>query len=90
MSICRNFQLTLLSFIFSTAAHAQLSKASTSLSTISGWMSGFGAAMITLAVMFVGYRMAFGSAQWKDVAPVFWGAVLVGSAAVIAPVLLGS
>jgi type IV secretion system protein VirB2 len=90
MSIRRNIQLIVSSLLFSATAHAQLTKANASLSTILSWMEGFGATVITLAVMFVGYRMAFGAAQWKDVAPIFWGSVLVGSAAFIAPILLGT
>ena len=49
-----------------------------------------GTLVVTIAVMFCGFRMVFQAAQWKDVAPIFWGGVLVGGATAIAGVLLGS
>lgn len=47
-------------------------------------LRGIGIIVVTIAVMFVGFRMVFQAAQWKDVAPVFWGGVLIGGAAGIA------
>lgn len=48
-----------------------------------------GTAVLTIAVMFCGFRMVFQAAQWKDIAPIFWGGVLVGGAAAISGILLG-
>ncbi|MCX8519686.1 MAG: TrbC/VirB2 family protein [Methylophilaceae bacterium] len=58
------------------------------LNDIVNWLRWIGVAIITIALMFVGFRMAFQAAQWKDVAPVFWGALIVGTAGVLAPALL--
>ena len=51
-------------------------------------LRGIGIIVVTIAVMFVGFRMVFQAAQWKDVAPVFWGGVLIGGAAGIASSVL--
>lgn len=47
-------------------------------------LRSIGVVVVTIAVMFVGFRMVFQAAQWKDVAPIFWGGVLIGGAAGIA------
>lgn len=47
-----------------------------------------GTAVVTIAVMFCGFRMVFQAAQWKDIAPIFWGGVLVGGATAISGILL--
>lgn len=81
--------LMALPFLFLTepAYCQQLQQATTMLSTASHWMSGIGATIVTIALMFVGFRMVFQAAEWKDVAPVFWGGVLIGGASVIAGAL---
>ena len=59
----------------------------TTLATVIGWLTATAVAVATVAFMFVGYRMMFAAAQWKDVAPVFWGAVIIGAAGAIATVV---
>ena len=61
-------------------AYAQFEKASQGLNTVQTWLLSICAVLVTLALMFVGIRMAFHAAQWKDVAPVFWGGILMGGA----------
>jgi len=61
---------------------------STLLGSVNSWMLGIGGVIVTCALMFVGFRMVFQAAEWKDVAPVFWGGVLIGSAAAIGPQLI--
>jgi type IV secretion system protein VirB2 len=70
-------------------AFAQMEKAKGLLNTMQVWILSIAGVLITIALMFVGIRMAFQAAQWKDVAPVFWGAVLIGSAGGIASMLVG-
>jgi len=78
-------------FAISMPAHAQIGEnATTLLGQISTWLRGLGIVIITIALMVVGFRMAFQAAEWKDVAPVFWGGVLVGGAGAIAGVIMGS
>jgi len=74
--------------LFSGSALAALNAGVTMLEEVKSWLLGLAAVTITIAIMFVGYRMMFNAAQWKDVAPVFWGAVLIGSAAAIAGTLI--
>lgn len=59
------------------------------LNNVKDWMLGLGGVIVTCALMFVGFRMVFQAAEWKDVAPVFWGGVLIGSAAAVGPQLIG-
>ena len=47
-----------------------------------------GGLVVTIAIMFCGFRMVFQAAQWKDIAPIFWGGVLIGGAASIAGTVL--
>lgn len=54
------------------------------LAAVSEWMTGIGLVIVTIALMVVGFRMVFQAAEWKDVAPVFWGGVLIGGASGIA------
>jgi type IV secretion system protein VirB2 len=71
-------------------AWAQISStAQNLLSSVNTWMLGIGGVIVTCALMFVGFRMVFQAAEWKDVAPVFWGGVLIGSAAAVGPQLIG-
>lgn len=44
--------------------------------------------VVTIALIYVGMKMVFAAAEWKDVAPVFWGAVLIGGAAALGSVLI--
>src|SRR5690606_18709331 len=75
--------------LFSELVHAQISStAGTLLANVNTWMLGIGGVVVTCALMFVGFRMVFQAAEWKDVAPVFWGGVLIGSAAAIGPQLI--
>lgn len=72
----------------SFAAGGGLSVGQTTLATVIAWLTATAAAVATVAFMFVGYRMMFAAAQWKDVAPVFWGAVIIGAAGAIAAVVV--
>jgi len=75
--------------VLSSPAYAQLEKGTTMLNNVSTWLIAISAIVVTIAVMFVGFRMVFQAAQWKDVAPVFWGGVLIGGAGGIASMLVG-
>ncbi|WP_292938087.1 TrbC/VirB2 family protein [Noviherbaspirillum sp.] len=59
------------------------------LTQIASWLDGLGVLVVTIALMVVGFRMAFQAAEWKDVAPVFWGGVLIGGAATVAGLFVG-
>lgn len=69
-------------------AGAAVAKATGILTTVITALTLFAVAAVTIAIMFVGFRMAFQSAQWKDVSSPFWGGILIGSAAAIAAIIL--
>lgn len=85
-------RLALVATLLLLSAHpafAQISSTAEGLLTnVNSWMLGIGGVIVTCALMFVGFRMVFQAAEWKDVAPVFWGGVLIGSAAAIGPQLI--
>lgn len=88
----RNFKnalMPLMLIAMTSPAYAQFEKATTLLTKVSTWMKTAGVIVVTIAVMYVGFRMVFQAADWKDCAPVFWGGLLIGSAAVIAGAVTG-
>lgn len=74
--------------VASSPAFAQLERGTSALNQVRTWLLSIAGILATIAFMFVGFRMMFNAAQFKDVAPVFWGAVIVGGAAGIAALLL--
>ena len=47
-------------------------------------LQAVGGVVVTIALIYVGMKMVFQAAEWKDVAPVFWGGILIGGASVLA------
>ena len=74
--------------VVSSPAFAQFAKGTQALNSVQGWLTVIAGILATIAFMFVGFRMMFNAAQFKDVAPVFWGATIVGGAAGISAALL--
>lgn len=76
----------------SFGAHAGISgamgKATTLLTEVSTGLTALGVIVVTIAILFVGFRMIFRNAQWADLAPIFWGGLLVGGAATLAGALM--
>ena len=68
-------------------AYAGLTVGVTMMATVITWLTTLSIAVCTVAFMFIGYRMMFAAAQWKDVAPIFWGAIIIGAAGSIAAVV---
>lgn len=66
--------------VLSTPAFAQFQKATQALNQVQGWILSVAGIIFTICAMFVGFRMMAGGAQWKDVAPVFWGGAIVAGA----------
>ena len=66
-----------------------MTKANTIMGAVSSGLVGIGVACVTIALMFVGFKMIFRAGQWADLAPVFWGGLLIGGAAALAGGLLG-
>lgn len=60
------------------------------LNTIATVLTSVGVITITIAIMWAGYKIAFGGATFREMGPVLIGGALVGSAAWIAGQLMGS
>ena len=80
----RNMYALVAITVISSPAFAQFEAATGVLNKVKAWLLVVGVVIVTLALMFVGFRMMFGAATFKDVAPVFWGGILVGGGAAIA------
>lgn len=78
-------------FVIATAAtpaHAQLQKFNARLTDLQTALLGLGVVIITLAIIWVSYKMAWDHAKWPEVSRVFFAAILAGSASAIAGWLL--
>ncbi len=82
---------TLVGFALLAAPGAAFAQAEiTSLLTrVVGWLQAGGLLIVTLAIMWVGYKILFAGARFADVAYIFIGALFIGSAATIAGWLMG-
>ena len=79
----------LICFLLHIPVHAQvLGNSSTLMQKVINELTVIGGLVVTIAIMFCGFRMVFQAAQWKDIAPIFWGGVLIGGAASIAGTVL--
>ncbi|WP_454832997.1 TrbC/VirB2 family protein [Pseudoxanthomonas wuyuanensis] len=58
--------------------------------SINGLLNVASIAVVTIAVIFAGYQIAFAHKRISDVAPVLIGGFLIGAAAQIAKMLMGS
>ncbi|WP_434779722.1 TrbC/VirB2 family protein [Neisseria sp. Ec49-e6-T10] len=57
---------------------------------IEGLLSIASISVVTIAFIWVGYKLAFGGSRFIDVAPVLFGALLVGGALEFAKMIVGS
>lgn len=75
-----------------TAVWAQLAESSDSVCTffknINGILNIASVAVVTIAVIFAGYQIAFAHKRIADVAPILIGGLLIGAAAQIAKMLI--
>jgi len=84
------FAFALLMQSLSQQAMAQgLSNANTLMQNILTVMQGISVAVVSIAVMWVGYKMVFQHARWSEVANIVIGALFIGGAGAIASWLLG-
>ena len=83
----RNAVLAATAAFLSTVAIAQAgppAQIATTLTNISTWLTSIGIVIITIAVMWAGYRIAFTGARFQDISNIFIGAAISGAAGVIA------
>jgi|WetSurMetagenome_2_1015567.scaffolds.fasta_scaffold01805_10 type IV secretion system protein VirB2 len=69
---------------------AGIEKLNTTLNLIISALNYAGVAVITIAIAWAGYKLAFAHSSLQDIAKPFLGAILVGCAAAIAAYLLPS
>lgn len=61
-----------------------LQKVTTTFTELRTMMLGLGAILMTIAIMWAGYKMIFQHARWGDIAFIVIGGILVGGAAAFA------
>jgi type IV secretion system protein VirB2 len=96
-SIAANIALMLLIFAFSSLVMAQGGGTSAEtggtitkfFDNIVGLLKLASIAVVTIAIIFAGYQIAFANKRISDVAPILVGGVLIGAAAQIAAMLIG-
>jgi len=69
---------------FANPAFAQLSQATTVLNNVQSVLTGLGIVVVTIAILWAGFKMIFQHHQWKEIAHIVIGAILIGGASAIA------
>lgn len=69
---------------------AQLEKVNTTLTTIQTMLVGIAVIVITIAVMWAGYKMVFQHSRWSEISNIVIGGILIGAAPAIAAWLAGA
>ncbi len=67
----------------------QISQLTSGLTWIQTTLTGIGAVLIIIAIMWCGFKMIWQHAKWSEVAHIFFGGILIGGAAAIGPQLFG-
>lgn len=81
--------LTLPGMVFAQGAPSELTETTCGFfSNIKSVLNGISITVVTIAVMFTGYKVAFQHARIAEVSPVLIGAVLIGAASQIAKLFL--
>lgn len=71
-----------------TPAYAGLTAGTNMLNQVVAWLGGLAVGVATVVVMWNGYKVMTKQAQFVDLASVFIGAVIIGSAGAIALVIV--
>jgi len=70
------------------AAAEGLSQVNEFLQSVIGILKGAGILIVTLAIMWAGYKILWGGASFREISPIFIGALFIGGAATIASYLI--
>lgn len=82
--------MMLVNMVFaSSSGGGGLDKVNTFVENITTALFGVGVAVLTIAIMWAGYKVMFQGQTLQSVAPTLIGGILVGSAATLASYLLG-
>lgn len=79
---------TFIAFLTSPA-YAQFQKAQTMLMKVERGLNGLSVIVVTLAVLWVGYKVLFDGSTIRECAPIIIGAGIIASAAEVAKLLVG-
>lgn len=86
---CRHIVLaSILSFYSLQSSSAGFDKAKTLLESIVSALTGISLITVTLATLWVGYKVLFGGRTLRECAPIIVGAILIASASEIAKILV--
>ena len=80
--------LSICDFVLAQTTGGLAAPLTSKLGTVKTALAAVGGVTVTIALIWVGMKMAFQGAEWKDVAPVFWGGVLIGGATIIGGALI--
>lgn len=92
MLIMRKYRTLLISFyisFFTHPAYADFQKANKLLTKVEQGLRSLSLVTVTLAILWVGYKVLFGGSTIQECAPVIIGAIIIASAAEIAKMLVG-
>jgi type IV secretion system protein VirB2 len=73
---------------FSAPAFAQIEKVNTVMTNVQNVLTGVAVSIFTIALLWVGFKMAFQHAKWAEVSNIAIGGIIVGGASGIASWLL--
>lgn len=77
-------------FLLSPEAAFAQAQVNTVLTRVVTMLTGAGVLVLTVAIIWVGYKMIFAGARFSDVAHILIGGILIGGAATFAGWLLGT
>jgi type IV secretion system protein VirB2 len=72
------------------AAGVEVQGLTTVLQTISNILVGASVVVVTIAIMWAGYKVAFAHSSLQDIAKPFLGAILIGAASGIAAMIINA
>lgn len=75
--------------LLASPAYAEFQKAKTMLQSVEQGLRGLSLVTVTLATIWVGYKVLFGGSTIQECAPIIIGAIIIASAAEIAKMLVG-
>ena len=76
--------------LFAIPASAQITKVNTVMTNVQSMLIGISIIVVTIALLWVGYKMVFQHAKWSEVSNVIIGAIIVGGAPGIAAWLVNT
>lgn len=80
--------LSLIPNVVFAAGGTGLTKVDNFFSTVSGWLTGGGALVLTIALSVAGYKIMWGGQTVREVSPILLGGILIGGGPMIAGILM--